>query len=236
MLADGWRDLFLSWVPDQVVLDFGVDNEDGLQVMNVFPLDPLREDVHLRTDIPVSNLWQLGLHVESEAAETLHVDAATCLQMLLKVLDERFPDDKVLCFGLQRLHAWGSAVRRHIVLPWILVAILQNPKKMSNVNICSNYIPNSEVCRINPCRSLNYSDNAFYISTVISLSPTLFISQSLCACITYQSMICSILIAIVDFVFLQKVLVFCFIYAFSNKLKFNSRKIAGDNFWDSFHI
>lgn len=71
-----------------MVLDYWVHNEDGLQMMDVSPLSSLCENVHLWTNISISNLWQLSLNIESEAAEILDVDAATCLDMLLNVLNE----------------------------------------------------------------------------------------------------------------------------------------------------
>lgn len=88
VLADGRRNLFLSGVPYQVILNNGVHDEDGLQVMNILPLRSLREDVHLWTNLSICNLWQLRLHIESEAAEILDINAAACLKMLLNVLNE----------------------------------------------------------------------------------------------------------------------------------------------------
>jgi len=88
VLADSWRDLFLTWIANQVVLDFWIHNEDRLQMMDVFPLSSLRENIYLWTNISIGDLWQLCLNIESEASEILDVDAATCLDMLLDVLNE----------------------------------------------------------------------------------------------------------------------------------------------------
>lgn len=56
VLADCGRDLLLSWIADQMVLDFRIDDEDWLEMMDVLPFKSLGENVHLGTNISISNL------------------------------------------------------------------------------------------------------------------------------------------------------------------------------------
>ena len=74
--------------------------------MNIFPLSSLGEDVHLRANTSVCDLWQFCLHVVREASKVLHIYASASLEILLNILYEGLPYDEVLGLGLEWLHAW----------------------------------------------------------------------------------------------------------------------------------
>lgn len=127
MLANCGRDLLLSWVSDKVVLQEWIDHEDWLQVMNILSFHALGPDVDLRTNRSLSNLGELSLHIVGEGSELLDVDAPSGLDVVLDILDERFPDDQHLSFRLKRLEVRRCSLSRLIVLSWVLVSVLQDP-------------------------------------------------------------------------------------------------------------
>ena len=73
MLGDGRRNLFLSVVSYQMVLNQWVDHEYWLQMMNILSLLSLGENVHLWAGISLSNLRELSLNVIGEASEFFDV-------------------------------------------------------------------------------------------------------------------------------------------------------------------
>ena len=128
VLADSRGDLFLALVADQVVLKARVNNEDGLHVVDVLPLSTLLEDVHVGADATASDLGQLSLHVEREAAEALDVDALTSTDVCLEILKQCLPNNQVLGLRLDRLQI--DSVRSHrrtVVLARVLRPILEDP-------------------------------------------------------------------------------------------------------------
>lgn len=88
VLTNRWRDLLLALIPHEVVLQLWVHHEYWFQVMDVFPLLPLRENVDLWARVSGCDLGQLSLDVEAEATEILNVDRSASANMLVDVLDE----------------------------------------------------------------------------------------------------------------------------------------------------
>ena len=136
MLALSWSDLLLAWVTNERRLDVGVNHKHWGQVMNMLSLLSLSEDIDLRANGSLSDLWQLGLDVECEATELLDVHGSSGSDVLVDVFDEGLPDDHVLGLWLKWLEAWGASLGGVVVLSWVLSSILENP---ANTNVsCRN--------------------------------------------------------------------------------------------------
>ena len=136
MLALSWSDLLLAWVTNERRLDVGVNHEHWSQVMHMLSLLSLSEDIDLRTNGSLSDLWQLGLDVEGEATKLLDVHGSSGSDVFVDVFDEGLPDDHVLGLWLKWLEAWGASLGGVVVLSWVLGSILENP---ANTNVsCRN--------------------------------------------------------------------------------------------------
>lgn len=110
-----------------MVLQERVDDKNGLQVMDILSLLSLSENINFWADVSLSNFRKLGLHVVGESSKFFDIDRLSCLNVVANVLDEGFPDDDVLSLWLKRFQISCSSLRRHVVLSWILVSMLQDP-------------------------------------------------------------------------------------------------------------
>ena len=114
-----------------MVLQERIHNENWLQVMNILSLLSLSENINLWADIPLSDFRELGLDVVSEGSEFFNVDGFACLNVVANILDQGFPDDDVLGLRLKRFQVRCSSLSRIVVLSWVLISMLKNPKKLT---------------------------------------------------------------------------------------------------------
>ena len=57
-----------------MILQKRVNNEHWLQMMDIFSLLSLSENINLRTNVSLGNFWELSLDVVGECSEFLHID------------------------------------------------------------------------------------------------------------------------------------------------------------------
>lgn len=73
VLTDRRGNFFLSWVSDKVVLNERINDKNRFEVMNIFSILSLSENINLRANIPLSDFRKLSLHIVSEGSEFLHI-------------------------------------------------------------------------------------------------------------------------------------------------------------------
>ena len=135
---------FFDAAPDEVLLKVGIDDKDRLDVVNVLSLGASVPDTDVAgAEAAGSDLRQLSLDAEGEAAEALHVDASAGADIGLNVLHERLPDDDELGMRLDRLEVavGGGAHSSVVVLARVLGAVLEDPIVFVSEVVLQNFGP-----------------------------------------------------------------------------------------------
>ena len=129
MLADGRRDLLLASISRQVHLNGRVDNEDGLEMMNILPFSSHSSQIDFGANTSRRNLGQLSSHVKRECTKLLNIDASAGADVVVQVLAQRLPHDEELSLGLQRFKVRASTLRGLVVHAGVVASVLENPTK-----------------------------------------------------------------------------------------------------------
>jgi len=90
-------------------------------------LRSLRYDVDAGVDFSSGNNWQVSVNVEGEGSETADVHTVASPEVVVKVGDQGFPDNKHLSFGFNWLLDVDSAFSGVLVLSRVLISIIENP-------------------------------------------------------------------------------------------------------------
>ena len=77
-----------------MILKIGINNEAWFQVMNIFPLLSLLEEVNLGADRSSGNLGQFCLAIISESTKLFDVHASSGSNIVANVFNKGFPNDK----------------------------------------------------------------------------------------------------------------------------------------------
>ena len=84
------------------------------------------------TEDGVCNFRQLSGNVEGEGAEALDIDAAAGAELRIEVRDQRTPHNEHLGLGLEGLLVANGALGGRVVLAWVVMAILEDPKRVAS--------------------------------------------------------------------------------------------------------
>ena len=86
----------------QTLLEVLVNHENWLQMVNIFPLSSLSENVDSWRNVSAAmDFGQFSVDFESEAAEFFDIDRLSISDVFVDILDQTFPNNQHLGFGLQ---------------------------------------------------------------------------------------------------------------------------------------
>lgn len=117
VLRAGGGDLLLVVVAVEVILDLLIDDETGLEVMDMFTVSSLAG--HIAVDINFTahlDFGELGVDIEGEGSEFADVDRFSGTELVIQVLDEGSPDNEHLCLGFKRLLLAESSHSGNVML------------------------------------------------------------------------------------------------------------------------
>lgn len=117
---------FFASVAVEMALELGVNDKDGLELVNVFALGTLCVHVSSRVDVSASDLGKLGLNVETEGAEVTNVDGPTLTEVVVQVSGQCFPDNQHLSFYFYRSLIGICALGRSAVHSRVFVSLRDN--------------------------------------------------------------------------------------------------------------
>jgi len=100
-----------------------------LKVVDVLALQSLSGNVDAGVDFSFGNHWQVSRNVVSEGSETADVHTMAGPEVVVKVGDQGFPDNKHLGFGFNWLLDVSGAFSGVQVLSGVLISIIENPIK-----------------------------------------------------------------------------------------------------------
>ena len=111
-----------------MLLEVLVNHENWLQMVNVFSLGSLSENIDSWRNVPSSvDFGEFSVHFKSEAAELLNVDRFAVSNVFIDIFNQTFPDNQHLGLGLKWLQVVRSPLSRVVMLSGVLVALFEDP-------------------------------------------------------------------------------------------------------------